>query len=68
MSSDLRPNSPISDNIHWIKDRFVNAYIIDNPEGITLINTAINKKAVAIQNYILEELENKPTVEKLVPK
>ena len=60
MSSDLHPNSPISDNIHWIKDRFVNAYIIDNPDGLTLIDTALNKKAVAIQTYIMKELENKP--------
>ncbi len=60
MSSDLRPNSPISNNIHWVKDRFVNAYVINNPDSITLIDTAMNKKAVAIQNYISKELENKP--------
>ena len=60
MSSDLRPNSPISDNIHWIKDRFVNAYIIDNSDSVILIDTAINKKAVAIQKYLTSELENKP--------
>ncbi len=58
--SDLRPNSPISNNVHWIKDRFVNAYIIDNQDGITLIDTALNKKAVSFQNYIAKELENKP--------
>lgn len=60
MSSDLRPNAPISNNIHWIKDRFVNAYIIDNGDSLSLIDTAINKKAVSIQNYISSELENKP--------
>lgn len=59
-SSDLRPNSPISDNIHWVKDRFVNAYIIDNGTSLSLIDTAVNKKATIVHEYILKELENKP--------
>ena len=60
MSSDLRPNAPISNNIHWIKDRFVNAYIINNGDSLTLIDTAFNKKARIILDYVKSELENKP--------
>ena len=58
--SDLRPNAPVSSNIHWIKDRFVNAYIIDNGQSLSLIDTALNKNATSIQEYVLKELENKP--------
>ena len=60
MSSDLRPNSPVSNNIHWIKDKFVNAYIIDNGSTLSLIDTAVTKKATTISNYITSELQNKP--------
>ena len=60
MSSDLHPNSPISDNIHWIKDRFVNAYVIDTGTNLSLVDTALNKKAITVYNYIIKELENKP--------
>ena len=60
MATDIRPNSPISDNIHWIKDRFVNAYIINNDTSLSLVDTALNKKAGKIFDYIKTELENKP--------
>ena len=60
MSSYLSPNSPVSNNIHWIKDKFVNAYIIDYGSTLSFIDTAVTKKATTISNYITSELQNKP--------
>lgn len=57
--SDLRPNSEIADGIHWLKDRFVNNYIIENSGELVLIDAAFNKKAKGIMNYIKTELEDK---------
>lgn len=57
--SDLRPNSAISNNIHWIKDSYVNAYIIERDEDLILIDTGMNRKANKILKYAKTELENK---------
>lgn len=56
----MYPNSPISDNIHWTKDRVVNASMIDSGTSPSLVDTALNKKTTTVYNYIIKELENKP--------
>lgn len=57
--SDLRPNSEIAEGIHWIKDIYVNAYIVESGEDLILIDSGFNKKAKPILNYIREELESR---------
>ncbi|MHA2248781.1 MAG: MBL fold metallo-hydrolase, partial [Candidatus Kariarchaeaceae archaeon] len=56
--ADLRPNSEVADGVHWIKDGFVNAYIVEQMrDSLHLIDSGFNKKAKGILNYIRDELE-----------
>ncbi len=57
--SDLRPNSEVAEGIHWIKDLYVNAYLVESGEDLILIDSGFNKKAKPILNYIREELESR---------
>ncbi len=57
--SDLRPNSEIADGIHWLKDSYVNNYIIEYESDLILIDAGLDKKAKGIINYIRKELESK---------
>jgi len=58
--TDLRPNSEIADGIHWIEHGFVNSYIVEDKEHdeLILIDTAMNKKAKKIIEYIRSELND----------
>jgi glyoxylase-like metal-dependent hydrolase (beta-lactamase superfamily II) len=57
---DLRPNSEIADGVHWIKNGYVNSYVIDNGEDeLILIDTGTNKKAKTIMQYIRTDLSDK---------
>lgn len=57
--TDLRPNSEISDGIHWIKDGYVNIYLIEHQDELYLIDTGMNKKASKVIKYVKSELESK---------
>ncbi|MHA2276768.1 MAG: MBL fold metallo-hydrolase [Candidatus Kariarchaeaceae archaeon] len=63
--TDLRPGSEITDGIHWLKDSYVNLYIVEHNEDLILIDTGINKKAKRVFEYIRKELESKK-VEKIL--
>ncbi len=57
--SDLRPNSEIADGVHWLKDKFVNNYIVQNGDELVLVDAAANRKAAGILKYIRAELESR---------
>lgn len=57
--TDLRPGSEIADGIHWLKDSYVNMYLVEHDQDLILIDTGINKKARKVFKYIREELESK---------
>lgn len=57
--NDLRPGSQIADKVHWIKDGYVNAYIVENDTDLILIDTGFNRKAKKILDYIKSELEDR---------
>ncbi|MHA2172195.1 MAG: MBL fold metallo-hydrolase [Candidatus Kariarchaeaceae archaeon] len=56
--NDLRPNSEIATGVHWIKDLFVNAYIIERGDELVLIDSGMNSKAKRILRYLKNELES----------
>ena len=58
--SDLRPNSEVADGIHWLKDKYVNNYIVETGKELLLIDTAFTKSAKQIFQYIKKELESRP--------
>ncbi|MCE7734732.1 MAG: MBL fold metallo-hydrolase, partial [Candidatus Heimdallarchaeota archaeon] len=57
--TDLRPGSEIADGVHWLKDSYVNMYLIEHEDDLILIDTGINKKAKKVFRYIREELESR---------
>ncbi len=57
--TDLRPNSEIADGIHWIKDSYVNLYIVERGNELILIDSGMNKKAKKIDKYVKQELEHR---------
>lgn len=57
--TDLRPGSEIGEGIHWLKDKYVNNYIIESSQELILIDTALGKKANGILDYIRNELESR---------
>lgn len=57
--TDLRPGSEIADGVHWLKDSYVNMYLVEHDQDLILIDTGINKKAKKVFKYIREELESR---------
>ncbi len=62
--SDLRATE-VAEGIHWIKDRFVNVFLVEMDENLMLIDSGMNKKAKSIMNYVSTELESRK-IEKIL--
>ncbi|MCY3413054.1 MAG: MBL fold metallo-hydrolase [Candidatus Heimdallarchaeota archaeon] len=45
--------------IHWIQDKYVNCYLIEDGDELILIDAGLNKKATTILSYIKEKLESR---------
>ncbi len=57
--TDLRPFSEIADGIHWVKDSYVNLYLIESGDDIIMVDSGLNKKAKNVMRYIRSELEDR---------